>query len=47
MLTLIKRNIDLSRFDQIEYSIKYDCFYILKGSRTHTCIALEYGDIFE
>ncbi len=30
-----------------EYREDYQCFFILKGSRTHTLAALKYGDIFE
>jgi hypothetical protein len=30
-----------------EYREDYQCFFILKGSRTHTLAALKFGDIFE
>ena len=30
-----------------EYREDYCCFFVLKGSPTHTKIALLYGDVFE
>jgi hypothetical protein len=30
-----------------EYREDYQCWFILKGSKTHTLAALKYGDIFE
>ena len=30
-----------------EYREDYQCFFILKGSRTHMLAALKYGDIFD
>jgi hypothetical protein len=30
-----------------EWREDYQCFFILKGSRTHMLAALKYGDIFE
>ena len=30
-----------------EWREDYQCFFILKGSKTHTLAALKYGDIFE
>lgn len=30
-----------------EYREDYLCFFVLKGSPTHTKIALKYGDVFE
>ena len=29
-----------------EYREDYQCFFILKGSKTHTMAALKYGDVF-
>lgn len=37
----------LHQADDCEYREDYQCFFILKGSRTHTMAALKYGDIFE
>jgi hypothetical protein len=31
----------------IEYREDYLCWFVLKGSRTHTLIALKYGDCFD
>ena len=31
----------------VEWRPDYQCFYILKGSHTHTLAALKYGDIFD
>jgi hypothetical protein len=31
----------------VEWRPDYQCFFILKGSPTHTMIAMKYGDIFE
>lgn len=30
-----------------EYREDYQCFFILKGSPTHTLAALKYGDVFD
>ena len=30
-----------------EYREDYCCFFVLKGSKTHTAIAMKYGDVFE
>jgi hypothetical protein len=30
-----------------EYREDYQCFFILKGSKTHTKAALLYGDVFD
>jgi hypothetical protein len=30
-----------------EWRDDYQCFFILKGSKTHTLAALKYGDIFD
>jgi hypothetical protein len=30
-----------------EWREDHQCFFILKGSKTHTLAALKYGDIFE
>lgn len=29
-----------------EYREDYQCFFVLKGSKTHTMIAVKYGDVF-
>lgn len=30
-----------------EWRPDYQCFFVLKGSPTHTMIAMKYGDIFD
>lgn len=30
-----------------EYREDYCCFFVLKGSKTHTLVSLKYGDVFE
>jgi len=30
-----------------EYREDYQCFFVLKGSRTHSAIAVKYGDVFD
>ena len=36
----------LSHQSDCEWREDYQCFFILKGSKTHTMAALKYGDIF-
>ena len=31
----------------VEYRNDYLCFFVLKGSKSHTAIVMKYGDIFE
>jgi len=31
----------------VEYREDYSCFFVRKGSRSHTAIVMKYGDIFE
>jgi hypothetical protein len=33
--------------EDCEWREDYQCFFIVKGSKTHTLAALKYGDIFE
>jgi hypothetical protein len=37
----------LHSLPDVEYREDYLCFFVLKGSKSHTAIALKYGDIFE
>ena len=30
-----------------EYREDYQCFFILKGSKTHTLITMKYGDVYD
>ena len=48
--SLLLRGISAKWFSQqsdCEWREDYQCFFILKNSKTHTMAALKYGDIFE
>jgi hypothetical protein len=50
MLRLIELNLVLDYLHQAndcEWRDDYQCFFILKGSKTHTWLGLNHGDIFE
>jgi hypothetical protein len=50
LLRLLPYGLDADWLHQqpdVEYREDYQCFFILKGSKTHTLAALKYGDIFE
>jgi hypothetical protein len=49
MMEIINKNIEFDWLHQApdsEWRDDYQCFFIRKGSQTHTLIALKYGDIF-
>ncbi len=37
----------LYNLPDVEYRNDYCCFFVLKGSRSHTQIVMKYGDIFD
>jgi hypothetical protein len=37
----------LHSLPDVEYREDYSCFFVLKGSKSHTLIAIKFGDIFE
>jgi hypothetical protein len=48
--SLLIKGISAKWFSQqpdCEWREDYQCFFILKGSRTHTLAALKYGGVFE
>jgi len=50
LMSLLMREIDPTWFhlqNDCEYRDDYQCFFILKGSKTHTMINLKHGDIFD
>lgn len=50
MLRLIEMNVLLTWLHQApdcEWRPDYECFFILKGSKTHSWLALQYENIFE
>jgi hypothetical protein len=41
-------NLDwLKALPQVEYRHDYQCFFVEKGSPSHTAIAMKFGDIFD
>lgn len=36
----------LQALPDVEYRDDYQCFFVLKGSPSHTAIALKFGDVF-
>lgn len=41
-------NLDwLKSLSDVEYREDYQCFFVLKGSSSHTAIAMKLGDVFE
>jgi hypothetical protein len=50
MMRIAQLGIELNWLHQAndsEWRDDYQCFFILKGSKTHTLVALKYGDIFD
>jgi hypothetical protein len=37
----------LQGLDDVEYREDYQCFFVLKGSPSHTAIAIKLGDVFD
>jgi len=37
----------LQRLADVEYREDYQCFFVLKGSPSHTAIAIKLGDVFD
>lgn len=37
----------LHKLPDVEYREDYNCFFVLKASKSHTAIVMKYGDIFE
>jgi hypothetical protein len=37
----------LQSLPNVEYRQDYECFFVLKGSPSHTAIAMKLGDIFD
>jgi hypothetical protein len=41
-------NLDwLKALPDVEYRDDYQCFFVLKGSPSHTAIAMKLGDVFD
>lgn len=50
LFSLLQYGTDVDWFHKqsdCEWRDDYQCFFILKGSQTHTLAALRYGDVFE
>lgn len=50
MMTLLDFSVDYNKLKgmpDLECREDYQCFFVLKGSRTHTWLALNYPDVFE